>query len=64
MRVVDNDPKVCNKNKDGDVTAKNQEGSTLAAITDAALAAIMDAAKSQTAGYFDLIAESEDKDGE
>jgi len=34
MKNVDSDPKVCNKDKDGNVTAKNQTGSTLAEIME------------------------------
>lgn len=35
MRDVENDPKVCDKDEEGNVAAKNQKGSTLAEIMDA-----------------------------
>lgn len=34
MKDIKVDPKVCDKNKDGDVTTKNQAGSTLDEIME------------------------------
>lgn len=54
MKDVEVDSKVCDKNQDGDVTAKNQGGFTLDKI--------IGNSKSQTQGYFDIITGSEVQD--